>query len=1606
MSVVIPAVRRKLIERIVAATRSRKSVRTAISVEAFLRQYFRGVAEEDLSAHPSAEFAAAALAHLRSATMRRRHRPQVRVFNAEAARDGWTSKHTVVEVTTDDMPFLVDSLGIVLGQEALTIHVMVHPVLAARRDRSGKLIALADVDAEPPKGFTKESWQHVQIDRIEDPARLKELERKILRAFDDVRLAVSDWQRMRQQALDIAASLESAQPHVRAHETEEARELLEWISDNHFTFLGYREYRLERGRSEDTLNAISGTGLGILRSSTRRPQPTVLRGELRDHARRPELLTITKANSKSTVHRSTYLDYIGIKTFDKSGRVTGERRFLGLFTSSVYHRSPREIPLLRHKIARVIAHFGLDPASHDAKAVVHVLETYPRDELFQARSDDLIRIVRGIVNLYERRRVRVFLRRDVFNRFYSALIYVPRDRYNTQVREKLEAVICKQLRAESSESQVQISESALARLHIIARVSPENAPRVDVDALEQQIADAVHTWDDHLRAELIAAHGEFEGRTLAERYRSAFPAAYEEEISPQEAIHDIAELERVVADPSRTTMRLIATGGDTACLRLFRASDAIALSRALPILENLGFLVISERPYLATVAGHGDFSITSYEMRRADGKRIEAALDERLSEAFLAVLDGRAENDGFNRLVVQTAMRWRQAMVLRAYCRYLLQTSSTFSQPYMEQVLAANAPIAGLLWQLFEAQFDPRIEAPERGRRAKRLRAQLKKLLDGVKSLDEDRIVRRFMALIGATLRTNYFQTNADGSEKPYVSFKLDPRSIPDLPLPRPAFEIFVYSPRMEGVHLRMGLVARGGLRWSDRREDFRTEVLGLMKAQNVKNTLIVPVGAKGGFVPKRLPTNGTRDDIQREGVECYRLFIRGLLDVTDNIVNDRVVPPANVVRRDGDDAYLVVAADKGTATFSDIANAIAADYGFWLGDAFASGGSAGYDHKKMGITARGAWECVKRHFRELGIDTQSQEFTAIGIGDMSGDVFGNGMLCSPHMKLLAAFNHQHIFLDPSPDAAKSFAERKRLFALPRSTWEDYDRKLISKGGGVYSRSAKTITISPQARAMLGIDRDTLTPIELIRAVLCMPVDLLWNGGIGTYVKASDETNADVGDRANDAVRVNGRELRCRVVGEGGNLGFSQRGRIEYAATGGRINTDFVDNSGGVDCSDHEVNIKILLNNLPKRAGLTLAKRNKMLADMTESVATLVLRDNYLQSQALSLLEFRAAQDLQEHAHMIRSLELSGHLDRALEFLPATEEIAERHRAGQGLTRPELAILLAYAKMTLYTRLIDSDVPEDPYLSQELDRYFPELIERRFGQYVKQHRLRREIIATATTNSVINRMGATFARRLQEDTGASAAAVVRAYAIAREAFEMRKTWSEIEALDNKIAAATQYELMRETTRLLRFSTYWLVHHQPNELNIDAQVQRFQRGLTDLDQAIPRVLAGADLAAYERRYEQYRAAQVPETLANRMATLLALRSGFDLVAIAEKTRLPIDRAAIVYFGIGTSLSLDWLREQIEQLAVDGHWQAVARTTLRDNIYELQRVLCLQALKGVRRGSVNDVLDQWLKTHQSSVDAVRQTMNEMRTLPEMDFATLSVAVQAVRRVTSGD
>jgi glutamate dehydrogenase len=1595
----IPVARRRLIERIAAAARAGKARRAILAPAQFVRAYYHGVSEVDLAQYDVRELAARALAHQRLARIRRRGTPIVRVFDPDPARDGWSSAHTAVQITTDDMPFLVDSARIVFDRHRLGIHFIAHPILHVRRNRQGVLQALADEAAG-----SAESWQHIEIDRIADPGLHDTIAKELEAALRDVRVACRDWKQMRERALTCAAAVEAG----GGADGKESAQLLRWLENNHFTFLGYGEYRLRRGRSADQLVPVADSGLGILRG---RLTTETLRGDMRSHARTAQPLYITKASAIATVHRASYMDHIAVKTFDAQGRVTGEKRFLGLFTSTVYSSSPRDIPLLRDKVRQVIDHFGLDPQSHDGKAVLHVLESYPRDELFHASLADLIRTVRGVVNLYERHRVQLFLRRDPIGRFYSCLIYVPRDRYNTQVRERIEEIIRRELHATELQAQVQLSESTLARLYIVAR-SPDPPAAPKAENLELAIAQAIRTWDDKLRAAAIARYGATEGPPLAKRYENAFPAAYEEEVAPDEALADIEQIERVRADTDALAMRLVPSADGKVHLRLFRSAAPITLSDVLPVLENLGFTVLSERPYRISIATARPIWLQNFEMvprelaasGRTSTKRspllLDGGFEARFVAAFTAIWRGDAENDGFNRLILLSGLTWREAMVLRAYCRYLLQTGSAFSQRYMEQVLASNAHVAGLLWQLFATQFDPALDERQRRRNLQRIGAQLDKALDRVNSLDEDRILRRFHAAILASVRTNFFQRDSHGRPKPQLAIKFDPRRIPDLPQPRPFAEILVYSPLVEGVHLRMGKVARGGIRWSDRREDYRTEVLGLMKAQNVKNTVIVPVGAKGGFVVKRLPQQANRDDVQREVVASYSSFISGLLDVTDNLVKNRVVPPPSVVRRDGDDPYLVVAADKGTATFSDTANKLAAEYGFWLGDAFASGGSTGYDHKKMGITARGAWECVKRHFRELGLDIQNQDFTVVGIGDMSGDVFGNGMLRSKHIRLVAAFDHRHIFIDPDPDAARSFAERERLFRLPRSSWDDYDRKLLSPGGGVYSRTAKSIRLSPQAQALLELPSDTVTPPEVIRAILRLAVDLLWNGGIGTYVKASTESHAEVGDRANDAVRVNGNELRCKVVGEGGNLGFTQRGRIEYALHGGRINTDFIDNSAGVDCSDHEVNIKILLN-LACARGLSRSQRDKLLAAMTDNVAAHVLRDNYLQSQALSLMEMRAAEDLEEHAHLIRSLELSGTLDRALEFLPDPEGIAERAKARRGLTRPELAVLLTYAKMSLYGRLIESDVPEDPYLSNELERYFPPQLTKRFPRLLDKHRLRREIIATATTNSLVNRMGPAFARRVQEDTGADAASIARAYTIAREAFEVRPLWSRIEDLDNKVPAATQYELLRRTTDLLEFCTYWLVRRHIHALAIEQQVSRLRPALAQLAAALPHLLTGLDRERREEALERYRSAGVPEGLSARIATLPALHAGPDLVELALETRRPIADAARVYFALGTALSLDWLRGEIESLPITGHWQSVARASLRDEIYSLQRTLSQQALaRGTR-----DPVAAFMSARGAVFADVQQTMTDMRKLPQRDFATLSVALQSVRRMSEG-
>ena len=1604
----IPAARLALIEKIVAyAMRRVPRARHSLTRE-FLRGFFRGVAEEDLRAHRPADLATAALAHLEFGRRRAGNRVLVDIappLNVEAA----TAAHrALVRVVASDMPFLVDSIGIVFSQMNIAVHLIVHPVLAVRRDARGTLQSIG-----PDGGVRAESWQMIEIDQPRDAQQARELERRLRATLEDVRSAVTDFPAMLERVRAVANELDRASLPVPKSHAGEARALLSWMHDGHFVFLGYRYYRLKRGRSRDALVRDGASGLGILReeSSTRNgrrrpPAPIVLTGHLRRQARTPELLVLTKANTPSTVHRASYLDYIGVKTFDAKGEVSGEHRFLGLWTSSAYHKPPSEIPLLRRKLEAVIQHFGLPGQSHDAKSVVNVIETFPRDELFQTPASELIPIVRGIVNLYERGRVRLFARRDSYERFYSCLVYVPRDRYNTEVRERIERIVRQRFGGTHVETQVQISDSMLARLHMLVR-TPQGAPAVEnISAIEAEIAAASATWEDRLQQSLIARGVDRGAVELATRYALAFPPAYRADVDPAQALEDIADLEALAADPAAPQLNLRARPNDPQgrlSLRILQAGDPISISDILPMLENFGLRVVAEHPYELAMSQspdkQGSVWIQEFELEARDLKRANiAALEPLFKEAFLGAWRGDIENDGFNRLLLCAALSAREIVVVRAYCRYLLQTGIPFSQAYMERVLVAQAPIARALVRLFETQFA--LDNKARESAAERIRQSVLRSLDKVASLDEDRILRSYLNVIRATLRTNYYQKDAAGSYKSWVSFKLDPHAIPDLPLPKPKFEIFVYSPRVEGVHMRMGYVARGGIRWSDRREDFRTEVLGLMKAQNVKNTVIVPVGAKGGFYPKRLPAGGTREDVQKEVVASYQTFIRALLDVTDNIVHGKTVAARDVVRRDGDDAYLVVAADKGTATFSDIANAISIEYGHWLGDAFASGGSAGYDHKGMGITARGAWECVKRHFREIGVDIQSQDFTCAGIGDMSGDVFGNGMLLSRHTLLVAAFDHRHIFIDPQPNAATSFRERERLFALPRSSWDDYSRKLISRGGGIWPRSAKSIPLGPEARTLLGIEASAATPVEVMRSILRMRVDLLWNGGIGTYVKAADESHAEVRDRANDAIRADGRELRAKVVGEGGNLGATQRGRVEYAQAGGRVNTDFIDNSAGVNTSDVEVNVKILLSEVERRGKLTRAARDKLLASMTDEVAALVLRNNYLQSQALSVLEQRAPERLSEYQSLIRALERSGNLNRAIEFLPGDEEFAERRKQRLGLTRPELAVVLAYSKIWLSNHLLDSDLPDDPYFATEVQRYFPTPMRKRYAREIPRHRLRREIVATATTNSLVNRMGPVFVARAQEDTAAEPAAISRAYTIAREIFSMRTLWADIEALDNAASANVQYAMFYRTGRLLRHTSYWLLRERGKDLHIDNAVRELRAGVEQLTNSIDASIGGEACVQYDATLAELTTNGVPEKLARRIARLALLEPALDIVALARNERVPVADVARVYFELGMSLGLDWLHGEIDRLTVDGPWQASARSGLRDAAMRAHRDLTQQVLhtRGAKR--VGDRLGAWGARRGETLASWKRTLTEMRAVGTADFATLTVGVEAVR------
>jgi glutamate dehydrogenase len=1575
--------------------------------EAFVRQFYRWVAPDDIAERNALDLYGLAVGQLGLARERRPGETKLRVYNPLFETHGWQSTHTAVEIVTDDRPFLIDSISMELNRRGYGVHLIIHPVMQIRRDAAGRLQeVLAPTTAEAlDEDVVSESVIHAEVDRHTDPAQLEELRSHLLRVIEEISAAVEDWRPMRERVLEIAAELgDSPPPGLDPDEVSEARAFLAWLEDHNFTFLGSREYELVTEEDELRLRAVPGSGLGILRQAEGAATSRAfnkLPPEVRRLALEPHLLNLTKANSRATVHRPAYLDYVGVKRFDEDGTVVGERRFLGLYTHTAYQSRPEDIPILRRKVDAVLTRAAFPHGSHNEKALIEILAAHPRDELIQVSVDELFETAIGILHLGERQRLRLFVRRDRFGRFYSCLVFVPRDRFNTDNRHRIEAILRDVTDAQSIDYTTRVSESVLVRLHYMAYTEPGHRPKVDARTVELMLVAATRSWADDFEQALIEDHGEERGKELFRRYGNAFPTAYRADWVARSAIADLRHIEELPEHGLEISLyRPLEAGPGVLRAKLYRSGRAVALSDVLPLFENMGLQVADERPYAVRPRGADAVWIYDFGLVRrgafdpdADGVR------EAFHEAFLHTWRGEVENDGYNRLVLGAGLTWRQITVLRAVARYLRQTGSTFSDRYVEQVIIDHPKIAGQLIDLFRARFDPDgVDETAAGN----LRKRTEEAIDAVESLDQDQILRRFLGVICAMLRTNFFQRGEGdgGGPKPYVSFKLDPSELDWLPEPRPAFEIFVYSPRTEGVHLRGGRVARGGLRWSDRREDFRTEVLGLMKAQMVKNAVIVPVGAKGGFVVKRPPESGDREALLEEVLACYRTFIRGLLDLTDNIVDGEVAPPPRVVRYDGDDPYLVVAADKGTASFSDIANGVAAEYGFWLGDAFASGGSSGYDHKKMGITAAGAWESVKRHFRELGTDISADEFTVVGIGDMSGDVFGNGMLLSRAIRLVGAFNHREIFIDPDPDPATSWEERRRLFQLPRSSWADYDRSLISEGGGVWPRAAKVIELSEAAQAALGVDRAKLRPVEVIRALLRAPVDLLWNGGIGTYVKASSETHGDAGDKANDSLRVDAPELRCKVVGEGGNLGLTQRARIEYALEGGRINTDAIDNSGGVDCSDREVNIKILLDAVVAAGDMTVKQRNQLLVDMTETVADLVLKDNYEQSETLSMAEAQAPSMLDVHQRFIRELEGGARLDRELEQLPDEEEIAERARDHRGLTRPELAVLLAYSKVFLYAALLDSDVPEDPYLSDELERYFPPPLPERFQEALHEHRLNREIVATQVVNNMLHGGGTTFAFRLHEETGAPASEIARAYAVAREVFGMRPQWAAIEALDNEVKADVQLAMLLEGRRLIERGSRWLLRNQRPPMDIASTTERYSQGAAILYEKVSELLDPDDLAPLAQHVDELRSAHVPGDLATRIASLPHMYATFDVVEVADESGLDVQAVAAVHFRLGNRLQLHWLHERIVALPRNDRWQAMARAALRDDLYSLHRDLTAEVLRtGPRLQSPEERVNGWVEAHDGA-ERCLDTLADIRVGRTWNLTTLSVAVREVR------
>lgn len=1596
-----------LIRKIVSEAKKKRNKAQALEAQTFVQRYFAHSPTRDLTSFKPADLAALAMHHFALAKSRQVGKSLVRVFNPTLKSHGYDSDHTIIEICNDDMPFLVDSVASEVTRQELDVHLLIHPMLKVRRTKAGKLTEIVDAGATDS---IDESFIRMEITR-QSGTRLDEIKSRFEAIFSDIRSAVEDWRPMRERMGAIIEEFLSRPKGMHADEVTEARDFMRWIHDNNFTFLGYREYDLKGAGKQTKASLNKSAGLGVLRNAKVEVFDEIdtsqsLHMEVRAFVRNPAMLMVTKSNLRSSIHRPVHMDAISIKRYDSAGKVVGQRIFVGLFTSGAYNKAPSEIPLLRRRVLMTMDRSGFEASSHDGKALMNILDTFPRDELFQIGDDQLFDTAMGILHLQERHRTALFIRRDELERYCSCLVFVPRDRYTTELRMRIQEILAEELGGRIAAFFTQLGESPLARCHIIVPMLHGRIPKFNINKIEARLVQAARSWSDHLSDAVTASHGEEKSLEVVSRWAHAFGPDYEHRYAPAEVIHDIETLETVIqsGEIGMNLFRLDGSPGHKLRFKIYRKDNPIPLSDVLPIFEDLGFRVIDEGGPHRVQLDDQILVIHNFGLETRDGSDVQlAAIRDNFHATFLKVWKGEIESDGFNALVARTGLAWREIVILRALCKYLRQTGITYSQSYMEQTMANNPRIAGDLVSLFMNQFDP--AAGKAGvAKSKRLTSKITKALEEVASADEDRILRRYLNLLQSMLRTSFFQTGADGSHKSYISFKFNAQNLDDIPLPKPLREIFVYSPRVEGVHLRFGFVARGGLRWSDRREDFRTEILGLVKAQQVKNAVIVPVGSKGGFVCKQPPRDNSRQAFMDEGIACYKIFIAGLLDITDNIKGPRIVPPKNVVRRDDDDPYLVVAADKGTATFSDIANGVSIEYGHWLGDAFASGGSQGYDHKKMGITARGGWESVKRHFREMGKDIQNEDFTVVGVGDMQGDVFGNGMLLSKHIQLLAAFNHLHIFVDPNPDAAKSWVERKRLFDTPGLAWSDYNSKLLSKGGMIYERSAKSLKLTPEIQACFGITKSTVTPNELMEAILRSEAELLWFGGIGTYIKSSNESHLDAGDRANDAIRINGEDLRCKVIGEGANLGCTQRGRIEFAENGGAMNTDSIDNSAGVDSSDNEVNIKILVDSVMSTGSLNQKQRNALLASMTDEVGKLVLVHNYRQTQALSLIASKGVAALDNQQRLMKMLEREDRLNRSVEFLPDDETIAERQLTQTGLHRPELSVLISYSKIWLYDQMIASDMPDDSYLEQDLVDYFPTPLRQIYRKEINKHRLRREIIATRATNSLVDRAGDTFVTEFMEKTGKSAADISRAYIIAREIFQLRDVWAEIEALDNKVPTTTQTAMLMDVHHLLDWVVLWFLRNGKSGLDMSSHINEFKKGIADLSQGINKALPSHYVSDVKKRAQPYRDKGVPEALALKIAGLVNLYSGLDVVRFAARRKCNVLDGARIYYAVGTRFKLGRLRAATDSMGTDSHWQQLAIAALVEEVYAHQLALANLVMdSSTAKMDASKAVEAWIAKHHDAVGPTEQLLSELWATEVNDLSMIAVASRQIKTMT---